>query len=166
MRPQLAPQPPAAYDDVRRVLVVANETVGSEELHDLLLGTIGGGRDTQVLVIVPALAGRLLTLPPHLDGAGGTGRAALAAEERLQLCLEDLAAEGVTVAGHLVDVDPLLAISQTLREFRADLVVIATHPPHRSVWMAHDLVARADRAFGLPVAHVVVDHDALGLAAA
>lgn len=150
MRPQPRPLPSPAFDDVRRILVVANETLEGDALHDLLLASTGGGRETQVLVIVPAL-----------HAGWDTGAARL----RLQTLLEGLAAEGIPVAGRLADVDPLVAMSRTLREFRADLIVIATHPVGRSTWMAHGLVDRADRAFGLPVAHVVVDEAAIGLAA-
>jgi hypothetical protein len=36
-------------------------------------------------------------------------------------------------------------------------IVIATHPPGHSNWLARDLVARARRRFDRPVVHVVVD---------
>jgi hypothetical protein len=154
MRPQPRATPSQAYDDVRRILVVANETLGAAALHDLVLDAAAGGRETQVLVIVPALSGR-----------GPRIAADATAVTRLQDTLTLLAEEGVAVAGRLVDADPLVAMSQSLREFRADLVVIATHPRGRSRWLDHGLVSRADRAFGLPVAHVIVDEALIGMAA-
>ncbi|MCW3017170.1 MAG: amino acid permease [Solirubrobacterales bacterium] len=161
--PRLASVHPRVVDDVRRVLVVANETVGGELLHELLVAVTGGGRETRVLVLVPALHDRLLQLPPHLSGQGGNGGAgARAATARLEACLAQLDAEGIEATGRLADVDPMLAMTQALREFPADQVIIATHPVHRSNWLAHDLVARADRAFGLPIAHVVVDDAPVG----
>jgi hypothetical protein len=146
MRPQPHPAPPApAYDDARRILVVANETLGGAVLHDLLLGATGGGRDTQVVVVVPAV------------DAGPALR-------RLEACLDGLAAEGIGAAGRVMGADPLQAISRTLRLFPADLLVIATHPAPYSTWLAHDVVRRADRAFGVPVAHVVVDGASVAVA--
>jgi hypothetical protein len=44
-----------------------------------------------------------------------------------------------------------------LRTFDADELVIATHPEERSHWIAHRVVERARKRFGLPVVHVVVD---------
>lgn len=164
MRPSPHPAPSSpAYDDVRRILVVANETVGGDALHDLLLGATAGGRATRVRVIVPVLHGRVLQLPPHLARRGG--HAARAAAARLRACLGELTAEDVEADGLLADADPLVAMSRALREFPADLLVIATRPRARSAWMAYDVVRRADRAFGLPVAHVVVDDAALGATA-
>ncbi|WP_354702339.1 hypothetical protein DSM112329_02696 [Paraconexibacter sp. AEG42_29] len=154
-----SPVPPAAaYDDVRRILVVANETAGSEVLHDLVLGAVGGGRESEVFLIVPVLHDGLLRVPSHVARTPfGTHDAAA----RLRAAVDELLAEGVPTSGRLVHVDPLHAISQALRDFPADLVVIATHPASRSAWLAHDVVDRAARAFGLPVAHVVVDDLAL-----
>ena len=55
------------------------------------------------------------------------------------------------------DADPLQAIADALRFFPADAIVVATHPPGRSNWLARDLVARARRRFDLPIVHIVVE---------
>lgn len=81
--------------------------------------------------------------------------------------VEDLTAGGrPTEVRRLAPLDPLGEISQELRTFPADLVVIATFPRRRSAWLAHDVVRRASRAFGVPVAHVVVDDAAAAAVAA
>ena len=80
-----------------------------------------------------------------------------AAGERLRRCLAALAAVGVDARGEIGDASPLLAIEDALRTFRADEIIVATHPEGRSNWLARDVVARARARCSQPVHHVVVD---------
>jgi hypothetical protein len=41
-------------------------------------------------------------------------------------------------------------------------MIIATHPQGSSNWLARDLLQRAERRFGLPLTHVVVDTTRFG----
>ena len=132
----------------RRILVVANETIEGRVLHDTLLSQPA---ETELLVVAPALNSRLRHWTSDED------RARAAAAERLRSCLRSLEAAGMRADGHVGDADPMLAIDDALALFEADEILIATHPEHRSNWLAHDLVARACARFGLPVAHVVVE---------
>ena len=61
------------------------------------------------------------------------------------------------MTGAVGDADPMQAIVDALHVFDADAIVVATHPPARSNWLARDLVGRARRRFDRPVVHVVVD---------
>ena len=47
-----------------------------------------------------------------------------------------------------------------IAQYRADEVIISTHPETRSGWLRRDLVERIRTDSGLPVTHVVVDLDA------
>jgi hypothetical protein len=133
---------------VRRVLVISNETVEADVLHD----TIAAHADTtKVLVVAPALNTRLR----HWFSDEHDARHA--AHARLSGCLAALATADVDVDGWVGDADPLQAIADALVVFPADEILIATHPEARSNWLAHDLVARACARFSLPVIHLVVD---------
>ena len=101
--------------------------------------------------MAPALNSRLRHWVSDEDDARG------AAEERLRRCLERLRSDGIATSGSVGDADPIQAIVDALHRFRADAIVIATHPPGRSNWLARDLVARVRRRFDRPVVHVVVD---------
>jgi hypothetical protein len=134
-----------------RVLVVANETVASDVLRDVVDVRAGEGEGADVLVVAPALTGRLAYWSSAHDAARR------AAEERLVVCLASLRSCGIEAEGYVGDADPLLAIDDAMRLFRADEIVVATHPEGRSNWLARDVVGRARRRHSVPIRHVVVD---------
>lgn len=79
------------------------------------------------------------------------------AAARPEHCLESLRRFGVEAHGHVGGCDPLRAIEDALRTFRADEVVLATHPPGRSHWLEQGLVERAKERLEVPLHHVVVE---------
>jgi hypothetical protein len=136
--------------DERRVLVVANETVGGEELMDAIGELALEGR-TRFRVVCPALNSRLRTWTSDEDGARA------AAQRRLDESLERLAAVGIEAEGEVGDLDPLVAIEDGVRTFHPDQIVISTHPPGKSHWLERGVVAAARERFDVDVTHVVVD---------
>jgi GABA permease len=151
-KPALEPEPLrelAPSTDPKRILVVANETVAEETLAEELRARAHSG--TEVLVVCPALNSRLRHWTSDEDAAR------TAAESRLDASLERLAVAGVQARGHVGDADPVQAIDDALRTFDADEIVLSTHPPERSHWLARNITERAQRLFGLPVTHIVVD---------
>jgi hypothetical protein len=147
-------RPPATHvvrdDTVRRILVVANETVGGGELRDLL-GRKAAGVSEDVLLVCPALNTKLRTWTSDEDGARA------AAQERLDKSLGRLAALGVHARGEIGDGDPLQALEDALRVFPADEIIVSTHPPGRSHWLEQGVVEQARQRYDVPVTHVVVD---------
>jgi hypothetical protein len=147
-------RPPATHvvrdDTVRRILVVANETVGGGELRDLL-GRKAAGVSEDVLLVCPALNTKLRTWTSDEDGARA------AAQERLDKSLGRLAELGVHARGEIGDGDPLQALEDALREFPADEIVLSTHPPGRSHWLEQGVVELARQRYDVPITHVVVD---------
>ena len=132
----------------RRILVVANETVGAEALAALLRTRAAGMRE-DVLVVCPALNSRLRTWTSDEDHARD------AAAQRLEASVASLTASGVRATGIVGDGDPLQALEDALRTFPADEIVISTHPPGRSHWLEKGVVAEAERRYDVPVTHVV-----------
>jgi hypothetical protein len=134
--------------DERRILVVANATVGGENLFRWI-DERSRGRPARVLVLCPALNSRLRHWASDEDGARA------AAARRLAACLERLGRAGIDASGAIGDADPLQAIEDALRIFAADEMIISTHPPDRSNWLERDVVARARRRFSVPIEHVL-----------
>jgi GABA permease len=136
--------------DVRRVLVVANETVGGDEL----MGAIGelalAGR-REFLVVSPALNSRLRTWTSDEDPARAE------AQGRLDATLARLAEIGVEARGQIGDADPLVAIEDAVRLFHPDEIVLSTHPEGRSNWLERGVVDAVRDRYDVPVTHVVVD---------
>lgn len=132
-----------------KVLIVANETVGAEELL-AEIRRIEDERTSEFLVVVPAR-------PLHeVHGSVWTQQGAQeAARARLDHTLEILHGEGLQATGTIGDTQPIPAIGDALMDFDADLIVISTHPAERSSWLHGDIVEKARRKFGRPVVHVV-----------
>jgi hypothetical protein len=153
--PALRPAVPtrSSAEDERRILVIANETVGGQELLAILREKASGVNE-QVLVICPALNSQVRTWASDEDGARS------AAHERLDASLARLRQDGVQATGEVGDGDPLQAIEDALRTFGADEIVISTHPEGRSHWLERNVVGDARDRFDIPITHVVVDLDA------
>jgi hypothetical protein len=153
--PALRPAVPARSggDDERRILVIANETVGGEELLAILRRKSEGVNE-QVLVVCPALNSQVRTWASDEDGARA------AAQQRLDASLARLRQDGVHAQGEVGDGDPLQAIEDALRTFGADEIVISTHPEGRSNWLERNVVGSARDRFDVPITHVVVDLEA------
>jgi nucleotide-binding universal stress UspA family protein len=149
-------QPPATAprhrgaDDERRILVVANETVGGQTLRTLILERSRDVRE-EVLVVTPALNS------PLKHWVSDEDEARAAARQRLDESLARLADAGVEARGEVGDGDPVQAIEDALRTFGADEIIISTHPRGRSNWLERGVVEKARERFPVPIQHVVVD---------
>jgi hypothetical protein len=146
-----APRP--SGENERRILVIANETVGGQMLRQMILSKAENA-DEQVLVVVPALNSPLRHWASDEDGA----RASAAA--RLERSLQRLREAGVDATGEVGDGDPLQAMEDALRTFGADEIVISTHPEGRSHWLERGVVEKARERFAVPITHVVTDLEA------
>jgi hypothetical protein len=154
-REQLPPRPKTvprqrSGEDEKRILVVANETVGGRTLREIIRERAEGVRE-EVLVVTPALNSPLRHWTSDEDGARE------AARERLDESLERLREAGINVRGEVGTDDPLQAIEDALRTFGADEVILSTHPEGRSNWLERGVVAAARERVAVPIPHVVVD---------
>jgi hypothetical protein len=153
--PVLRPAVPtrAGAEDERRILVIANETVGGAELMRILRSKSEGVRE-HILVVCPALNSQVRTWASDEDGARAE------AQRRLDASLSRLRQDGVQARGEVGDGDPVQAIEDALRTFGADEIVISTHPEGRSHWLERNVVGHARERFDVPITHVVVDLEA------
>jgi len=136
-----------------RVLVLANQTVGSEELLDELR-RIGADRDAIYFVVVPASPIETGTAATHgpLDVEEATREIA---QQRLDDTLSTLRSENLQADGELGEYRPLRALGAAVDSFHPDQIVISTLPPEESVWHRYDVVDRARAEHDVPVTHVV-----------
>jgi len=139
--------------DERRILVIANETVGGEALRERIEEHSRGHR-TNLLVVTPALNSPVRTFTSDVD------KAREQAQQRLDASLARLRADGIDANGEVGDGDPIQAIEDALRTFGADEIIISTHPEGRSNWLERGVVSGARERFAVPITHVVVDLEA------
>ena len=132
-------------------LVVANRTVGGQELLEKLKARAAEEGEHLFIVVVPQ--------------EGGQGNHAVQARERLAGVLENLRGQGLFVAGMIGDPDPYTAAMNALERFRVSAVIISTLPAEKSGWLRAHLPERIADAARIPVDHVVVEVDAAGVQA-
>lgn len=132
---------------MRQYLVVANQTLGSERLAAKLAACLTAG-PCRFHVLVPATHAR-----HELVWTEGSDR--VKAAGRLRDALERIGALGVDVDGEVGDANPVDAIRDVLLRDRFDEVILVTFPPGISRWLRQDLPHRVERAFGIPVTHLV-----------
>jgi hypothetical protein len=138
---------------MKRILVVANETVAGKPLIDAVRARTSGEDDVDVHVICPQ------NQPKH-GYVIYDSMVREAAENRLRITLALLREAGIEADGEVMDPDPYAAVMDALGEQDYDEIVISTHPETRSGWLREGLVDRVRRAARRPVEHVVVDLDA------
>jgi hypothetical protein len=130
----------AERNDVKRTLVVANQTVASRELLDALKKKAGED-DRRFIVIAPQSESESEG-DPH---------------DRLAQTLEELENAGLHAVGQVEHHDPYTAIQNALQFYAPDDIVISTFPETRSGWLRNDLIGRVEASTGKPVEHVVAD---------
>jgi hypothetical protein len=140
----------------KRVLVVANRTVGGRKLLEAVKSRAEQG-ETEFHLVVP------LTRPKHgnviYDHAERD-----AAQLRIQLSHDFLKAQGIDITGEVGDEDPFTATLDAVATFAPDEIVVSTLPETRSGWLRRDLVDRIREETELPVEHLVTDVESEGLA--
>ncbi len=137
---------------MKRVLVVANETVAGKPLIDAVRKQ-AQGEEVHVHVISPQNQPKhgYVIYDEHVRDA---------AQNRLEMTIALLREAGIEADGEVMDPDPYSAVMDALGEQDYDQIVISTHPETRSGWLRQGLVDRVARAARRPVEHVVVDLDA------
>jgi hypothetical protein len=140
----------AARGRSRRIVVIANETVVSRKLVDLIEARAAGGA-VEVTVVAPVNQPRQGYVVYY-----DTRKAA--ARRRLDKTLELLRREGVPADGVVVETDPVSALRDAINQLEPDEVVVSTHPQQKSGWLRRDAVEQMRKVAGsTPFEHVVVD---------
>jgi hypothetical protein len=136
---------------VRHILVVANETVVSQALGDLIKEKATEGDDVVVTVVAPVTQPRQGYVVYY-----DTRRAA--ARRRLDRTLDRLREAGVHATGVVVEADPVSALRDAIAQLEPDEIIVSTHPQEKSGWLRRNAVEQMLRVAGdLPFEHVVAD---------
>lgn len=141
----------------RRLLVVANQTLGGETLIAKLNELTAGVR-CAVWLLVPATetAGSNHSDFPAIDlfSSDRHNLALLVAEARLKHEIARLRGLGIEADGEVVDADPVDRVKEVLGEESLDGIVVSTLPRRMSRWLLTDVPHRIGRLSDVPVTHV------------
>jgi hypothetical protein len=149
---------------VRRYLMVANQTLGTEEFMQAVRERMASG-PAEFHVVAPAtpvaeLVGRSLPLPP-MPVMGGVltlpappEEARRLAQAKLDAALEQMREAGATADGEVCVPSPLHAVEAVLKDQKFDEIIVVTLPARLSRWLHQDLPARLKHRFDIPVTHV------------
>src|SRR3954471_24161313 len=140
---------------MRTILVVANETIGGQQLINAVLEHAKGW-DARVGICFPRT-------PPSHGNLIYDDAVYDAAQIRIDLARGYLRQHGVDSVGDVGDPDPYTATMDAVAEWRPDEIIISTLPAQGSGWLRRDLIERITEATGVPVTHVVTDLDEEGL---
>lgn len=149
---------------VRRVLVVANDTIGHPGVVAALTERLAAG-PTEFHVLAPVSPsgwGAVAALGDPGSGYVPTGtslvegrdEAVRAAEERVRGELHRLRGLGAAATGEVALDDPVDAVARVLERSSFDEIVVSTLPSAVSRWLRLDLPRRLQRRFGLPVVEI------------
>jgi GABA permease len=128
----------AADDGETNVLVIANQTVVSDELLERIRKRAAKG-PASFLIVAPQSDEE-----EHAD-----------ADRRLRRALTELRGEGIDAHGQVVHPDPYTAAKNAVHDESIGEIIVSTFPGERSGWLRRDLVERLRKDTGLPVEHVI-----------
>jgi hypothetical protein len=148
---------------MHRYLVVANQSLNSDELMELVRERVAAG-PAEFWLVVPAtpvkdLASNAMPIPMPVMGGTPTlpappEEARRLAQAKLDAAVKKLTAAGVRAAGTVGDPDPLRAVGEATATGEFDEIIVSTLPARMSRWLHHDLPSRLEHEFHLPVTHV------------
>ena len=144
-----------------RYLIVANQTLGGDELTEVVRKR-AKAEPSEFFIVVPATP--LIEMVPGVEATSLIGgspllpsspeRAREVAQERLDKALAQLKAVGATVEGQVGDRDPVHAVETAMRGRQFDEIIVSTLPKRVSRWLHQDLPRRLEHKTQLPVTHV------------
>jgi hypothetical protein len=144
---------------VRRYLIVANQTLGGEQLTAKITECMDAGPCRFYLVApVTNTEASERWAASGLDGGVIPGAYRIArtlAAGRLQQELARLREAGADADGEVADPHPIDTIRKLASREEIDEIIVSTLPRRLSRWMAMDLPHRVRRATKLPVTQVI-----------
>lgn len=150
----LAPMPAPCHDSiVRTVLIVANQTIGGDDISAAVATRIADGACAfHLLVPVP---------PPSPSAMAAVGSATtaifevpderLVAAQRLAAGLQWLLDLGVEATGEVGSTDAVASVTAVVARGGIDEVLISTLPSRLSRWLKLDLPTKLSKVVKIPV---------------
>jgi hypothetical protein len=131
-----------------KLLVVTPEPVDADALRTTLGEEVEGA---EVLVVSPA-GNRSKVAFWVSDSDDAIGEADAVQEETV----ERLEESGIDAAGDTGESEPAVAIQDALATFKADRIVVFSHPEGDRDYREDDGLADAEERFGIPVTHALI----------
>ena len=132
-----------------KLLVVTPEPIDAGALRATLGEEVEGA---EVLVVSPA--GNQSKVAFWVSDSDDAIAEADAAQEET---VERLEEEGVDAAGDTGESEPAVAIQDALATFKADRIVVFSHPEGDRDYREDDGLADAEQRFGIPVTHALIE---------
>jgi nucleotide-binding universal stress UspA family protein len=131
-----------------KLLVVTPEPVDAEMLRKTLGDEVEGA---EVLVVSPATNQSKVAF-----WVSDPDEAIAEAEEAQTETVERLEEAGVDAAGDTGESEPAVAIQDALATFKADRIVVFSHPEGDRDYREDDGLADAEERFGVPLTHALI----------
>jgi nucleotide-binding universal stress UspA family protein len=131
-----------------KLLVVTPEPVDADMLRKTLGDEVEGA---EVLVVSPATNQSRVAF-----WVSDSDEAIAEAEEAQTETVERLEEEGVDAAGDTGESEPAVAIQDALATFKADRIVVFSHPEGDRDYREDDGLADAEERFGVPLTHALI----------
>jgi hypothetical protein len=143
-----------ASTPAKRVLVLTSEDLAdANEVPEAIRPLIEQAEE--IYVIAPTLTTWLQWVATDLDGAQ------VSADERLRTVFDHMHADGLAPRGTVAAENQVVAISDALLEFDADLIVLRLHAPgsdHEN-WQEHRVAERVHSHFDVPTIAFYFDNE-------
>ncbi len=142
---------------MRRYLVVANQTLGTEMLQQELLLRAETGASAFYFLVPHAARSQHVPVWPR--GTASPDDPHRAAWQRLRGVLAELRATGAVAAGEVTEDDPVHATRHRMQLKHYDEIIVSTLPTKLSQWLRMDLPSRLQRAVPITVVTVTAKDD-------
>jgi nucleotide-binding universal stress UspA family protein len=131
-----------------KLLVVTPEPIDARFLRETLGDDVRGA---EVLVVSPATNRSKLAF-----WVSDSDEAIEEAETAEVDTVERLEEAGVDAAGQVGESEPAMAIDDALATFKADRIVIFSHPEDERDYREHEGLAEGEARWGVPVTHALI----------
>jgi hypothetical protein len=131
-----------------KLLVLTPEPVDANALRTALGDDVEGA---EVLVVSPAGNRSKVAF-----WVSDTDEAIAGADAAQEETVERLEEEGIDAAGDTGESEPAVAIEDALATFKADRIVVFSHPEGDRDYREDDGLAGAQERFGVPVEHALI----------
>ena len=141
---------------MHRVLIVANQTIGSAELTSAINERIASGSRFHLLVPVPPTPPSAISVGLAAVESAATAFMVLPdlralAEERLESGLEWLRGLGAEATGEVGVIDTVAAVVGVVERDQVDEIIVSTLPSRISKWLRQDLPHKIEKHVTVPV---------------
>ncbi|WP_395153333.1 hypothetical protein [Ilumatobacter sp.] len=137
-------------------LIIANQTLGGDELAEAITKRITAGKNHFHLFVPPKASTPTTSSPirvtPQRSNSVGVADGHKLAQQRLSYGIDWLTDLGATVTGDIAnDPDTVAAITDVIAAHDIDEIIISTLPTKLSKWLRQDLPSKIERNVEVPV---------------